>query len=154
MLEEYLSGQEGTVTVMPPSQTRSRYWSMPIILCFNHTDGIAPYNGVVAVTANSIIAADHGKKQVCFDICKACMRVVENLKVTGPIRIYVRQFTEDERSRFAISDVNMKPNMTGPGRPGRGSSQSDCSGGCCDGLGLSEVSEGDFGVCSAARITA
>ena len=30
MLEEFLQGIEGTVTVMPPSQGRPDYWSMPV----------------------------------------------------------------------------------------------------------------------------
>jgi hypothetical protein len=53
MLEEYLSGEEATITVMPPSRDRPDYWAIPIVTRFNHDGGIAPYNGVVAVTANS-----------------------------------------------------------------------------------------------------
>ena len=52
MLEEFLQGEEGTVTVMPPTAEKG-YWSLPLVSRFNHHDGIAPYNGTVAVTANS-----------------------------------------------------------------------------------------------------
>lgn len=121
MLEQYLSGAEGTVTVMPPSESDPKYRSLPIVLRFNHADGIAPYSGVVAVTANSRVpsetelASNHAYAQIMSD----CEAVAEILKVTAPIRIDVRQPSEDPVSRFAIFDVNMKPNMTGPGRPGR-----------------------------------
>lgn len=52
MLEEFLQGEEGTVTVMPPTADKG-YWALPLVSRFNHRDGIAPYNGTVAVTANS-----------------------------------------------------------------------------------------------------
>lgn len=56
MLEEYLSGDEGTVTVMPHAVSASQHtghWSLPPVVRFNHADGVAPYSGDVAVTANS-----------------------------------------------------------------------------------------------------
>lgn len=121
MLEEYLSGQEGTVTVMPPSESNPKSSALPIVVRFNHEEGIAPYNGVVAVTANSRIPSkqERDSMHAYAEIERACERVAEKLKVTAPIRIDVRQFNEDPKSGFAIFDVNMKPNMTGPGRPGR-----------------------------------
>lgn len=121
MLEEYLQGQEGTVTVMPPSDSDPQYSSLPIVVRFNHDEGIAPYNGVVAVTANSRVPSEDERNAIpaYAEIEKACKQVAERLKVTAPIRIDVRQFTEEPTSAFAIFDVNMKPNMTGPGRPGR-----------------------------------
>lgn len=121
MLEDYLSGQEGTVTVMPPSESNPRFTALPIVVRFNHEDGIAPYNGVVAVTANSRVPSrkERDATPAYIEIEKACERVAEELKVTAPIRIDVRQISENRDSDFAIFDVNMKPNMTGPGRPGR-----------------------------------
>ena len=121
MLEEYLPGQEGTVTVMPPSNRTPNYSAMPIVVRFNHEEGIAPYNGVVAVTANSRVLSkeERDSTPAYTEIEKACERVAAKLKVTAPIRIDVRQSSEDRISKFAIFDVNMKPNMTGPGRPGR-----------------------------------
>lgn len=121
MLEEYLSGQEGTVTVMPPSKENQSYHALPIVVRFNHEDGIAPYNGIVVVTANSRVPSEQERAETPAyrEIEAACERVAERLKVTAPIRIDVRQYSEGSKSRFAIFDVNMKPNMTGPGRPGR-----------------------------------
>jgi biotin carboxylase len=39
--EDYLAGQEATVTVMPPSpfSGRNDYWAMPVVERFNHADG-------------------------------------------------------------------------------------------------------------------
>ncbi|KIY03280.1 uncharacterized protein Z520_01747 [Fonsecaea multimorphosa CBS 102226] len=121
MAEEYLSGQEATITVMPPSEDREGYYALPLVVRFNHQDGIAPYNGVVAVTANSKALTPHeaAANPRYQEISKECEEVARLLRVTAPIRIDVRQLTEATDSQFAIFDVNMKPNMTGPGRPGR-----------------------------------
>ncbi|KAF2014984.1 glutathione synthetase ATP-binding domain-like protein [Aaosphaeria arxii CBS 175.79] len=121
MVEEYLSGEESTVTVMPRSKEKNRYWSMPIVTRFNHVGGIAPYNGVVAVTANSrVVTKEEYAKDPNYDIvARECEAVAEELRPTAPIRIDVRRFKNDASSKFALFDINMKPNMTGPGRPGR-----------------------------------
>ncbi|KAF2141564.1 uncharacterized protein K452DRAFT_228308 [Aplosporella prunicola CBS 121167] len=119
MLEQYLSGEEATVTVMPPSAEKPGYWALPIVTRFNHIDGVAPYNGVRAVTSNSRAISD---KEASADpayarVARECEGVARLLKTTAPIRIDVRRFEPD--SGFALFDINMKPNMTGPGRPGR-----------------------------------
>ena len=121
MLEEYLSGQEATVTVMPPSEDHLDHYSLPLVVRFNHEEGIAPYNGVVAVTANSkvLTSEEQASNPRYAEISRDCEAVAHLLRVTAPIRIDVRQATERKDSDFAIFDVNMKPNMTGPGRPGR-----------------------------------
>lgn len=121
MVEDYLPGEEATVTVMPPSKENPKYWALPIVIRFNHEDGIAPYNGVVAVTQNSrTLSEDELRLDPTYtDICEQCEQVAELLKVTAPIRIDVRRIGKDGKSKFAMFDINMKPNMTGPGRPGR-----------------------------------
>ncbi|KAK5937662.1 hypothetical protein PMZ80_010283 [Knufia obscura] len=121
MLEEYLSGEEGTVTVLPPSSTNPEYSALPIVLRFNHEEGIAPYSGKVAVLENSRVLSmwERNSDSSYLDIEKACERVAAKLNVTAPIRIDVRRFSQNKGSKFAIFDVNMKPNMTGPGRPRR-----------------------------------
>lgn len=52
MLEEFLSGEEVAIGVMPPSpgDARSSYSALPIVVRFNHEHDIAQYNGVVAMT--------------------------------------------------------------------------------------------------------
>ncbi|KAK1145091.1 hypothetical protein N8T08_004522 [Aspergillus melleus] len=118
MLEEFLAGEEATITVMPPSPARPRHWSTLPVVRFNHADGIAPYNGVVAVTANSRVASEEEMKDPAFgDIMDQCAKVAELIGTTAPIRVDIRRFSKD--SSFALFDINMKPNMTGPGRPGR-----------------------------------
>ncbi|KAF2165632.1 hypothetical protein M409DRAFT_67028 [Zasmidium cellare ATCC 36951] len=121
MLEEYLSGVEGTVTVMPPSDSKPDYWAMPVVVRFNHEDGIAPYNGVVAVTANSrVVPQEEANNDPAFDrVQRECEAVARMLKVKAPIRIDVRKCSEQAGATFLLFDVNMKPNMTAPGRPGR-----------------------------------
>ncbi|KAF6833775.1 fungal specific transcription factor domain-containing protein [Colletotrichum musicola] len=110
MLEEYLAGEEATVTVMPPTAEKSDYWALPIVTRFNHQDGIAPYNGVVAVTANSrVVTAEEEKDPAYGQIARECERAAKVLGVTAPIRIDVRRFNDSKDSRFALFDVNMKP---------------------------------------------
>jgi D-alanine-D-alanine ligase-like ATP-grasp enzyme len=117
MLEEYLSGQEGTVTIMPPSEEIPRYWAMPIVVRFNHIEGIAPYSGVVAVTANSRVPSDEEfESSTAFrEVCEQCERLAEKLKVTAPIRVDVRRYNDSPDARFALFDVNVKPVRLNPG---------------------------------------
>ena len=143
MLEEFLSGEEATVTVMPPSAARPEYWVMPIVSRFNHEAGVVPYNGLVAVTANSrVVDPEEAKKDARYaQAAKECEEMAQLLHATGPIRIDIRRFNEDQGSQFALFDINMKPvsyfnvfvcvmlfsylincrcqNMTRSGRPGR-----------------------------------
>ncbi|CAG7959699.1 unnamed protein product [Penicillium nalgiovense] len=118
MVEEFLAGEEATLTIMPPSLERPGHWSMLPVTRFNHAAGIAPYNGTVAVTANSrVISNDEMKEPAYQKIMGECVKVAQLIGATAPIRIDVRRLREG--SEFALFDINMKPNMTGPGRPGR-----------------------------------
>lgn len=124
MVEEYLSGEEATVAVMPQPWGTPDYYALPVVLRFNHADGVAPYSGTVAVSANSrvISQAEHEADPAFQKISQQCVEVARLLGVTAPIRIDVRRYSSG--SDFALFDVNLKPNMTGPGRPGRDSQAS------------------------------
>ncbi|CAG7972085.1 unnamed protein product [Penicillium salamii] len=118
MVEEYLAGEEATLTIMPPSPERPEHWSMPPVSRFNHKDGIAPYNGVVAVVGNSRVVTDEEMEDPAYSkIMDEGVKVAALIGATAPIRIDMRRFSPG--SEFALFDINMKPNMTGPGRPGR-----------------------------------
>ncbi|CAK42697.1 hypothetical protein CBS115989_9823 [Aspergillus niger] len=118
MLEGFLAGEEATITVMPPTRDRPQHWSMLPVTRFNHAEGIAPYNGVVAVTANSRAISPNELKDPAYGkVMRECESVAALIGATAPIRVDVRRFAEG--SDFALFDINMKPNMTGPGRPGR-----------------------------------
>ncbi|KND88243.1 D-alanine--D-alanine ligase A [Tolypocladium ophioglossoides CBS 100239] len=119
MIEQFLMGDEATVTVMPPTVGVNDYWSLPIVTRFNHLAGIAPYNGVVAVMANSRAVPTSEELPEHSEVRRECERAARVLGVTAPIRIDVRRLEDAPNSKFAMFDVNMKPNMTGPGRPGR-----------------------------------
>jgi D-alanine-D-alanine ligase len=126
MVEQYLSGQEITITVLPPGaylvagqvQQQADYWGLPPVKRFNHQDGIAPYNGTVAVSENSQVLspaelATPAVQQVLAD-CATAARLVG---AQAPIRIDCRQGAGSDQ--YYLFDLNMKPNMTGAGRPGR-----------------------------------
>ena len=113
IVESYLSGMEGTVTVMPPFQAsgNSDYWAMPVVERFNHADGIAPYSGTVAITENSrvVSAEQHQQDPAYGEIQRQCVETARLLQCTAPIRIDVRRVNEEKSSPFALFDVNLKP---------------------------------------------
>lgn len=114
ILEEFLPGVEGTVTVMPPSRERPKYWAMPLVERFNHAEGIAPYSGNVAVSANSRVVkvgdlSGRDDGAAVEEVMRQCEGVAELLGVTAPVRIDVRKGGEGVQAKYAIFDVNMKP---------------------------------------------
>ncbi|MCX2563025.1 D-alanine--D-alanine ligase family protein [Acetobacter thailandicus] len=127
ILEEYLDGEEVTVTVMPPKSPRPAgikyaeasniYWGLRPVCRFNHADGVAPYNGAVAVTQNSrAISAEELAQPEMVATMRACTKAAEIVEARAPIRIDCRAGRD---GRYRLFDLNMKPNMTGNGRPGR-----------------------------------
>ncbi|GAA6042685.1 hypothetical protein JCM8097_003745 [Rhodosporidiobolus ruineniae] len=125
LIESFCSGEEITVTVMPPGDyegigKKPSHWALPLVTRFNHVNGIAPYNGVVAVSQNSraVTPAEFDADPNYQLAARQCERVAELCKSFAPIRVDARRVSETDR-RFKLFDVNMKPNATGPGRPGR-----------------------------------
>lgn len=123
MVEAYLSGDEMTVTVMPPASPRPdgscgrTHWALRPVRRFDQHDGVAPYNGDVPVTANSVaIDATRLRDPAIGAMIAACTAAAALVDARSAIRIDCRA---DAQGRFMLFDLNMKPNMTGPGRPGR-----------------------------------
>lgn len=121
-VEEFLPGHEITITVMPPGDysikghalsTRD-YWSLPPVNRFNHENGIAPYNGTVAVINNSAVLTDKESAQADVQhLCRQCEQAAGLVRAKAPIRIDCRA---NEDGKYFLFDLNMKPNMTGPSR--------------------------------------
>ena len=111
ILEQFLAGEEATITVMPPSADRPDWWAMPIVTRFNHFDGIAPYNGTVAVSTNSRAVKKNAYEHdpAYGQVARECEATAKFLRLTAPIRIDVRRITDEPGSSFALFDVNMKP---------------------------------------------
>ena len=121
VVEQYLPGEELTITVLSRGLDAAGNPRRPLVLPpvrrFNHDDGIAPYNGSVAVTANSLaLTRAQWESQPVEHIMHACARAFDLMGGLAPFRIDCRA---DQNGRYRIFDVNMKPNMTGAGRPGR-----------------------------------
>ncbi|WP_299124792.1 ATP-grasp domain-containing protein [uncultured Winogradskyella sp.] len=124
-VEQFLSGQEITITVMPSGtyliknqkRTFKKPWSLPAVKRFNHINGIAPYNGIVAVIKNSSVL-NHSElnSETIIKVCDHCEKAGELLNIKAPIRIDCRA---EENGNYFLFDLNMKPNMTGPSRPHR-----------------------------------
>ncbi|RIB11424.1 hypothetical protein C2G38_2132585 [Gigaspora rosea] len=126
ILEEYLEGEEITATIMPPGMydinfknvTFNKYWHLPLVKRFNHNNGIAPYSGVVAVIENSsLISNEEMQYPIYKQVAQDCEKAAQIMRPLAPIRIDCRRIAPEKP--FALFDINMKPNMTGPGRPGR-----------------------------------
>jgi hypothetical protein len=116
-----LSGTEMTVTVMPgrigQDGAARAPWPLPPVRRFNHEHGVAPYNGLVAVTSNSIaLTAAEQADPAIRGMLDACMHAAHLVEARAPIRIDCRADADGVLRPF---DLNMKPNMTGAGRPGR-----------------------------------
>ncbi|HUD93096.1 biotin carboxylase [Sphingobium sp.] len=117
IIEEYLAGEEVTVTVMPPAGDGRTHRALRPVRRFDQKDGVAPYNGDVAVTANSVAISEHELASPTVQaMLGACVRAAALVGARAPIRIDCRA---DASGNFKLFDLNMKPNMTGPGRPGR-----------------------------------
>ena len=92
-------------------------WCLPAVKRCNHKNGIAPYNGVVAVIKNSsVLENDELNSKEIIEVYNHCQKAAELLNIKGPIRIDCRA---DENGNYFLFDLNMKPNMTGPSRPHR-----------------------------------
>jgi D-alanine-D-alanine ligase-like ATP-grasp enzyme len=126
LIEQFLAGQEITITVMPPGhylldgreRVQPQHWSLPPVRRFNHQAGIAPYNGTVAVTENSAVL--HKEELATAAVRQAmqqCATAAQLVAAKAPIRIDCRQRVA--RGDYYLFDLNMKPNMTGAARPGR-----------------------------------
>jgi hypothetical protein len=103
-----MAGEEATITVMPPSPERPEYWSLPPVIRFGHADGIAPYNGVTAVTSNSRAVTKKEMKDPAYEkVMEECKHVAQLIRATAPIRIDARRFLDG--SKFAIFATSMKP---------------------------------------------
>ena len=124
-VEQYLTGQEITITVMPDGkyminnkvEVFSRPWCLPAVKRFNHDNGIAPYNGTIAVMENSSVLSDDELQSLEIqEVYEHCVKSAELIGIKAPIRIDCRA---NEQGKYFLFDLNMKPNMTGPSRSHR-----------------------------------
>ncbi len=116
IVEQYLPGDELTFSILPGHAGEAPL-ALPPVLRFNHHDGVAPYNGLVAVTQNSrALTPAEQEAQGVQAITKACMEAATLVESRALSRIDCRA---DADGMFRIFDLNMKPNLTGAGRPGR-----------------------------------
>ncbi len=121
ILEEALLGTEITVTVLPPGQyqidrrlvVRDRHWALPAVERFDHVDNIMLYNGDVPVCQNSRVISR--ETSLTRKVMGEAERVASQLKARAALRLDARE----GNGCFQFFDINMKPNMTGSGRPGR-----------------------------------
>lgn len=120
MVEQFLSGEELTVTVMPagdPLHNDGDPWSLPPVRRFDHHHGVAPYNGTIPVSKNSIALTPREQSEPAVsDMLEACVKAAEIVGALAPVRIDCRA---DASGQYQLFDLNAKPNLTGAGRPGR-----------------------------------
>lgn len=102
MMVLYLAAEEVTVTVMPTGMyvlrgrllqqlAQSSRWALPPVERTAHAGGIAPYNGVVAVTANSrVVPALRCDSAADAALAGMCTAVTAAVGAIPPIRIDAR----------------------------------------------------------------
>ena len=73
------------------------------------TTGVAPYNGTIAVTANSrtLTQSEHSADLAYTTAQRQCELVAQYLEATAPIRVDCRR--RGHGGGFVLFDVNMKP---------------------------------------------
>lgn len=108
IVEPFLDGKEITVSVLPNGIC------LPVVERFNHCNGIAPYNGVIAVSKNSRAVLQNDES--INKISDACSKAVISMDLKALVRIDCRENSQGEYEMF---DFNLKPNMTGAVRPHR-----------------------------------
>jgi hypothetical protein len=125
IVEEFLPGEEITIAVLPPGEYRAggdrrfeaRHWALPAIRRTGHASGIAPYSGAVPVRRNSeVLSLEEAGEPDVARVASECERAAAMIGARAPVRIDCRR---SSAGRFMLFDVNLKPNITGPGRPGR-----------------------------------
>ncbi|WP_432379902.1 biotin carboxylase [Duganella sp. P38] len=122
IVEQYLGGDELTLTVLPGA---AGPLLLPPVRRLNHIDGIAPYNGTVAVSSNSAaLTAEEAQAPQVRGLMAACAQACDLVGARAAIRIDCRA---DGNGNYHIFDLNLKPNMTGAGRPGREDQDSLCA---------------------------
>ncbi|RPB01316.1 glutathione synthetase ATP-binding domain-like protein [Choiromyces venosus 120613-1] len=126
LIEEFLEGEEGTVTICPDPAEQSGWLALPIVCRSEQVDGVVPWNGHVPVTQNSSVIPLHEEDEFHRAAKQECIRVAQILNLTSVARIDIRRKSE-EGGQFFLFDVNLKPNLTGAGRPGRDDQDSLCA---------------------------
>jgi len=108
---------KGNYVINDNEEYFNRPWCLPAVKRFNHNNGIAPYNGIVAVMENSeVLSNDELQASEIQDVYEHCIKSAELIGIKAPIRIDCRS---NEQGKYFLFDLNMKPNMTGPSRPHR-----------------------------------
>ncbi|KAJ9123122.1 hypothetical protein QFC22_001313 [Naganishia vaughanmartiniae] len=121
LAEEFLSGEEITIAIMPPGE-------------FDHVNDITPYNGVQPVAENSIAITSEQYKKDRREYQKVEQRVKRAGEIMGTRTVARIDCRRNKGGEFKLFDINMKPNATGPGRPGR-NNQTSLVGMAAQGLG-------------------
>ena len=125
LLEELLPGHELTIPIFPPGlyhlngklTPMPEHWASPPMLRTGHHDGVVPYSGLVPVSVNSrVLHPEERAHPQVLTAMQACAKAAALLNTRTVARIDCRQSDSGE---YKLFDFNLKPNMTGPGRPGR-----------------------------------
>jgi hypothetical protein len=99
LVEEFCSGEEITVAVLPPGTyegpvgVKDRHWALPVVRRFDHAEGVMPYSGNVPAAENSCVvplkeaAADREYEK----IQRRCELAGQSLGTLATIRLDARR---------------------------------------------------------------
>lgn len=99
VVEEFCSGEEITVGVLPPGTydepvgMKDKHWALPVVRRFDHTDGIMPYSGGIPVTVNScLVPLEEASADPEYEkVQRRCELVGQALGTLATIRIDARR---------------------------------------------------------------
>jgi hypothetical protein len=99
VIEEFCSGEEITVAVLPPGTydepigVKGRHWALPVVRRFDHVDGVMPYSGGIPVAANSrVVPLEEAAADPEYEkIQKRCELAGQALGTLATIRLDARR---------------------------------------------------------------
>ena len=95
---------------------KHEYWNLPLVLRYGHVDGVAPYSGQVPIIYNSRLLKGSELNDEIEHLCGQIKSTMNIIKPLAPVRVDCRA---DNKGKFHIIDINLKPNITGNIRPGQ-----------------------------------
>jgi len=100
VVEEYCSGEEITVGVLPPGTydepvgVKDRHWALPVVRRFGHAEGIMPYSGEIPAAANSCLVPSEEAAAADIEyekIMRRCELATQALGTLATIRLDARR---------------------------------------------------------------
>lgn len=113
LLEEFLPGEEASITIMPPlvEISKMRHWALPIVVRTKHVDDVALHTATAPISGSSrVLTLEEYEGDYTYqEIEVVCETIGNYVGATAPIRIDVRRVSKEPGAPFKVFDVNFCP---------------------------------------------